>query len=72
MVDTDSLNLKQNEAQSACAESTNKGVNSRSKYITQVQQQRPESPTVTLTWHTCKYKVHKLHQRYILNLRIYL
>ena len=21
---------------------------------------------VTLTWHVCKYKVHKLHQRYIL------
>ena len=31
-----------------------------------VQQQRPESLTVTLTWHTCKYKVHKLHQWYIL------
>ena len=30
------------------------------------QQQRPESPTVTLTCHRCKYKVHKLHQRYIL------
>ena len=28
-------------------------------YVTQVQQQRPESPTVTLTWHACKYKVHK-------------
>ena len=39
----------------------NKGVNKRSKYVTQVQQQRPESPTVTLTWHACKYKVHKLH-----------
>ena len=23
---------------------------------------------VTLTWHACKYKVHKLHQRYILKL----
>ena len=23
----------------------------RSKYVTQVQQQRPEPPTVTLTWH---------------------
>ena len=22
-----------------------------------------ESPTVTLTWHACKYKVHKLHKR---------
>ena len=21
---------------------------------------------ITLTWHACKYKVHKLHQRYIL------
>ena len=38
----------------------------RSKYRTQVQQQRPESPTVTLTWHACKYKVHKHHHRYIL------
>ena len=23
-----------------------------------------ESPTVTLTWHACKYKVHKLHQMF--------
>ena len=37
-----------------------------SKYITHVQQQRHESSTVTLTWGACKYKVHKLHQRYIL------
>ena len=44
-----------------------KGVKKRSKYVTRVQQQRPESPTVTLTWHACKYKVHKLHQRYMLN-----
>ena len=36
-------------------DSTHKGVNQRSKYVTQVQQQRPESPTVTLTWHACKY-----------------
>ena len=43
-----------------------KGVNLHSKVVTQVQQQRPEPPTVTLTWHACKYKVHKLHQRYIL------
>ena len=35
-----------------CLRSTNKGVNSRPKYATQVQQQRP---AVTLTWHTCKY-----------------
>ena len=32
----------------------------------QLQQQRPESPTVTLTWRACKYKIHKLHQRYLL------
>ena len=43
---------------------TYEGINQRSKYATQVQQ-RPESPTVTLTWRACKYKVHKLHQRYI-------
>ena len=47
------------------AESTHKGVNQHSKYIIQVQQQRPESPMVTLIWHACKYNVHKLHQRYI-------
>ena len=28
-------------------------------------QQRPEWPTVTLTWHAIIYKVEKLHQRYI-------
>ena len=59
------IHLKQNEAQSARAQSTNRGVNHRSKYVTQVQQQRPESPTVTLTSHSCKYKVHTLNQRYI-------
>ena len=37
-----------------------------SKYLTQAQQ-GPESPTVTLTWHACKYKVHKLHQRRYIN-----
>ena len=45
------MNLEQNEAQSAHAESTHKGVNQRSKDVTQAQQQRPESPAVTLTWH---------------------
>ena len=25
---------------------------------------------VTLTWHACKYKVHKLHQRYILCIKV--
>ena len=28
---------------------------------TQTQQQRPESPTISLSWHASKYKVHKLH-----------
>ena len=37
-------------------ESTHNRVNQRSKDFTQSQQQR----------HACKYKVHKLHQRYIL------
>ena len=41
--------------------STHKGVNQRSKYISQVQ---PELPTVTLTWHASKHKVHKFHQSY--------
>ena len=43
---------------------TQKGVDQRSKYVTQVQQQRRESPTVTFTWHACTYYVHKLHPRY--------
>ena len=51
---------------SKTAQSTHKAVNKRSKDNTQIQQQRPESPTITLTWHACKYKVRKLHQRYIL------
>ena len=46
--------------------STHKGVNWRSKDVTQSQQQWPQLPTVTLTLHACKYKVHKLYQRYIL------
>ena len=50
VIKINSKNLKQNEAQSARAESTHKGVNWRSKDVTQVQQRRPESPTVTLTW----------------------
>ena len=40
-----STNLKQNEAQSSRADSTHKGVNQRSKDVTQAQQQRPKSPT---------------------------
>ena len=46
--------------------SIQKEVNKCSKHVTQTQQQRSESPTITLTWHSCKYKVHKLHLRYIL------
>ena len=46
--------------------STHKGVNQRSKDVTQVQQQRPEWPSVTPTWHECKYEVHKLRHKYIL------
>ena len=34
--------------------------------ITVAQQQRPELPMVILTWHASKYKVHKLHHRYII------
>ena len=48
-------------------ESTHKEFNQHLKYVTPVQHQRPELPTVTLSWHVCKYKVHKLHQRYILS-----
>ena len=39
---------------SARAESTHKGVNKRSKVVTQAQQQRHELPTGTLSWHACK------------------
>ena len=46
-----------------CYASTNKGVK-------QTQQQRPESPLVTHTWHANKFKVHKLHQRYVLSTRV--
>ena len=49
-----------------------KGVNQRSKDVTQTQQQRLESPTLTLTWHASKHKVHKLHERYILWFRFIL
>ena len=59
-------NVKHDQAQSARAESTHKGVNQRLKSVTQGQQQRPKSPTVALTWHASQYKVYKLHQRYIL------
>jgi len=47
-------------------ESTNKEVNQRPKDVTETQQQRYESPTVTLTLHASKNKVHQLHQNHIL------
>ena len=40
-----------------CVQSTHKGVNLRSKDVTQKQQQKPESATVTHTWHANKYKL---------------
>ena len=49
------ISLKQDEAESAGAESAHKGVNQRPKDVTKTQQQRPESPTVTGTWHACEY-----------------
>ena len=36
------------------SESTHKGVNELSKDVSQTQQQRPELPAVTLTWHAGK------------------
>ena len=51
-------------------ESTCKGVNWCLENVTRVQQQRPELPRVTPTWHACKYKVYKLHQSYILSVLI--
>ena len=45
--------------------SPNKGVNNRSRDVTQTQQ-RPEPPMLTLTWHANKYMIHKFHQRYII------
>ena len=59
-----SHNLEHNDARSANAQSAHKGVNYHPKDVTQAQQRRPESPTVTPTWHASKYKVPKLHQIY--------
>ena len=39
-------------------QSAHKGVNQCLKCVPQIQQQRPESPTVSLTWHEYKYKGH--------------
>ena len=48
------FSLKQNDVQSARTKSTHEGVNQHSTVVTKTQQQRPESPTVTLTWHVSK------------------
>ena len=57
-------NLKQNEAQSAHAQSTCKGVKQRSTDVTQTQQ-RPESPMVS---RACM----RVNTRYITRMRMYL
>ena len=55
-----------NECLPSCrAESTHKGVKQR-RMTSHKHNNKSESPTITLTWHACKYKVHKLHERYIL------
>ena len=49
-----------------CSLPTRKGLNQRSKDVTQTQQQRPKSPTVTLALLASKDKGHnKLHRTYI-------
>ena len=35
-----------------------------------IQQQRPESPTISVTWHASIYKVDKLHQGHILQISV--
>ena len=45
----------------ACV-ATNKGVN---QFWKDIWAQRTKLPTVTVTWHASKYKVHQLHQSYI-------
>ena len=45
--------MKEMEAESTLAESTREPFSSI--YVRQVQQRRPESPTVTLAWHACQY-----------------
>ena len=60
---TDVLNLLcDHDLEHSNPVSTQKEVNQGSKDVTLTQQQKPESPTVILTWHASKYEVHKLHQ----------
>ena len=55
-----------------CSNQQTKGINIAWQALPvwqRTQQQIPELPTVTVTWHVNKYKVHKLHQRYIVSLK---
>ena len=49
-------------------------INTQALEIRNTSTTKTESPTVTLTWHACKYKVHKLHHywSYIYDLILYL
>ena len=54
--------------------SSHKGANWRSKDVTQAQQQRPELPTVTLTWHACEIPFSpgmRVNTRYICTVYVY-
>ena len=42
----------------------------RTRLTTRTQQQRPESPGVTLTWLGCKNKVHTLYQSHSLSVSV--
>ena len=53
-----------------CVEATGDSKTKKQREITVLgrqgtQQQRPESPAVTLIWYASNYKIHKLHQRCI-------
>ena len=58
---------KSNKISAVQNQPMHKGVNWRLEDVTQTQQQRSELPTVTLTRHASKYKVHKFHHRYVLS-----
>ena len=49
---------KRFEKNAVLSESSYKGVNQRSTDVTQIQQQRSDSSTVTLRWHASKHNVH--------------
>ena len=50
-----------------CSNNTRGSCLAFQRRLTPTQQQRPESPTITLTWHAGKHKVHQPHQRDILD-----